>query len=480
MTATVIRNADWIVAWDNEELSHIYLRGGDVAWQDGAILQVGGSYEGEVAEERSGRGRMVMPGLVNLHTHPSTMPAFKSVREELGNPRLYLSALYDGWNLFTPDPEDKVWATRYANGEMLLSGVTSYVDMCFPFPGWVDAAAESGLRSFLAPLYQSASWRTDNGHELLYDWKDDDGRADMDEAVGVLDAAMGHNSGMLHGVVAPMAIDTCSLALIRESLDMARDRDLPFQLHAGEAMMEFLEITRRHGVSQVQLLARENMLGPDVTLGHGLFLDHHSWLHWSSRADIGLIADYQTSVAHCPTPFSRYGITMEHLGKYIEAGINLGIGTDTHPHNMLEEMRTAAIMCRVSAQNMHAITTADVFTAATVGGAQALKREDLGRLAQGAKADLVSVAIDDPIMMPVYDPIRSLIYTAADRAVRDVWINGRQVVDDGAVLTLDMETIAAHLQEAQMRALEKVPERDRLGRNALQVAPLTFRTRRQH
>ena len=192
------------------------------------------------------------------------------------------------------------------------------------------------------------------------------------------------------------------------------------------------------------------------------------------------MADYETSVAHCPTPFSRYGITMEHLGKYIEAGINMGIGTDTHPHNMLEEMRTAAIMCRVAAQNMHAVTTADVFTAATVGGAKALKREDLGRLETGAKADLVSVAIDDPIMMPVYDPIRSLIYTAADRAVRDVWVDGRQVVGDGEVLTLDMMTIASHLQEAQMRALEKVPQRDRLGRTALQVAPLTFRTRRQH
>ena len=97
------------------------------------------------------------------------------------------------------------------------------------------------------------------------------------------------------------------------------------------------------------------MLGPDVTLGHGLFLDHHSWLHWSTRADIGLIADHGTSVAHCPTPFSRYGITLEHFGKYLEAGINMAIGTDTHPHNMLEEMRTAAIMCRVAAQNMHAV-----------------------------------------------------------------------------------------------------------------------------
>jgi len=480
MTATVIRNAEWVVAWDAEENCHVYLHGVDVAWRDGAIIHVGNRFEGEVAEEFSGRARMVMPGLVNLHTHTSTMPVFKSVREEIGNPQLYLSALYDGWNLFAPLQEDKVWASRYAYGEMLLSGVTSFVDMCFPYPGWVDAAAESGLRAFLSPLYQSASWRTDNGHELLYDWSEDDGRAKMDESVGVIDAALAHESGMLAAVVSPMAIDTCSLALIRESLDMARDRGLPFQLHCGEAMMEFLEITRRHGLSQVQLLARERMLGPDVTLGHGLFLDHHSWLHWSTRADIGLIADHGTSVAHCPTPFSRYGITMEHFGKYLEEGVNLGIGTDTHPHNMLEEMRTAAIMGRVAAQNMHALSTTNIFNAATIGGARALQRDDLGKLDVGARADVVSIALDDPTMMPVYDPIRSLIYTAADRAVRDVWVDGRQLVADGSLTTLDMDTIAAHLQEVQIRALEKVPERDRLGRNALQVAPLTFRTRRQH
>ncbi len=477
MPTTLIRNADWVVGWDASASCHVYLRDADVVFRDDRIVQVGGRFQGTADIELSGRNRLVMPGLVNLHTHPSTMPAFKSVREELGNPQLYLSALYDGWNLFTPAAEDKHWAASYAYGEMLLSGVTTYVDMCFPFPGWLDAAAQSGLRAFLAPLYQSSSWRTDNGHELLYDWKEDDGRADMDEAIGVIDAALGHNGGLLSAVVAPMAIDTCSLPLIGDSLAMARDKGLPFQLHAGEAMMEFLEITRRHGLSQVQLLARENMLGPDVTLGHGLFLDHHSWLHWSTRADIGLIAEHGTSVAHCPTPFSRYGITLEHFGRYLEAGINMGIGTDSHPHNMIEEMRTAAIMARVAAQDMHAVTTADIFNAATIGGAKALMRDDIGRLDVGAKADLVCVALDEPSMMPVYDPIRSMIYTAAERGVRDVWVDGRHAVRDGALTTLDMAELGHHLSETQARALEKVPQRDRLGRTALQVAPLTFATR---
>jgi cytosine/adenosine deaminase-related metal-dependent hydrolase len=127
---------------------------------------------------------------------------------------------------------------------------------------------------------------------------------------------------------------------------------------------------------------------------------------------------------------------------------------------------------------MHAVTTADIFNAATVGGARALMRDDLGRLEPGAKADVVTVALDDSRMMPVYDPLRSLVYTAAERAVRDVWVDGRHVVEDGRLATLDMDEIAGHLCEVQARALARVPERDRLRRNALQVAPLTFRTRR--
>ena len=123
-------------------------------------------------------------------------------------------------------------------------------------------------------------------------------------------------------------------------------------------------------------------------------------------------------------------------------------------------------------------TTADIFNAATVGGAKALMRNDIGRLAPGAKADLVTIALDEASMMPVYDPIRSLIYTAADRAVRDVWVDGERAVDNGRLTTMDMGEVAHHLSEVQARALEKVPQRDRLKRHALQVAPLTFRTRR--
>lgn len=469
-----IRNADWVVAWDAAAGRHVYRQNADVVFAGDRVTHVGPGYAGPVDREVSGKGRMVMPGLVNLHTHPSVMPFFKSIREELANPKLYFTALYDGWNLFRPEPEDCVWAARQAYCEALLSGCTTLVDMCFPFPGWLDVMAESGLRIFVSALYESQHWHTANGHELTYAPELDGGKSAFEAAIGLTEQTRAHPCGRLSAMIAPMAIDTCSIELIRAGLELARREKLPFQLHAGEAMAEFLEMTRRTGLTQMQLLAKEKLLGPDMTIGHGIFLDHHSWLHWYSRDDVRILAEHGCSVAHCPTPFSRYGIKLESFGAYLKAGINMGIGTDTHPHNMLEEMRTAAIMARVAAENTHAVSTGDIFHAATVGGAKALMRDDIGRLAPGAKADLVVVRLDIPDMMPAYDPLRSLIYIAADRAVKDVYVDGRQVVQDGRVLTMDHLAAAEQVAAAQRRIIPKVPGRDRHGRPAEAVAPLTL------
>ena len=128
---------------------------------------------------------------------------------------------------------------------------------------------------------------------------------------------------------------------------------------------------------------------------------------------------------------------MENFGDYLRAGVVMGLGTDCAPHNLVEEMRKAAVLARIAARDIAAVTTADLFHAATVGGATALMRDDIGRLAPGMKADLVLLDLDCPQMRPARDPLRSFVYHAADRAVRDVFVDGRQVVADRRVLTLD-------------------------------------------
>jgi cytosine/adenosine deaminase-related metal-dependent hydrolase len=137
-------------------------------------------------------------------------------------------------------------------------------------------------------------------------------------------------------------------------------------------------------------------------------------------------------------------------------------------------MRWATVLARIAAEDIRANEMADVFHAATVGGATALLREDLGRLAPGAKADVGLVDLQNPWMMPARDPLRSLIFHAADRAVRDVYVGGEAAVRDGRALHLDRAGALARLTDAQRRMEAAVPERDGRGRTSLEMTPLSL------
>ncbi len=148
-------------------------------------------------------------------------------------------------------------------------------------------------------------------------------------------------------------------------------------------------------------------------------------------------------MAHCPTVFMRRGIALRDVGRYRAAGISVAIGTDTYPHNMIEEMRNATMTSRLMAGHPRGLNSTMLFEAATTVGAKALGRNDIGRLEAGCKADFVMVDVTHPMMQPHRDPIRSMIYAAAERAVRHVYVDGRQVVKDGVVQTFDYPAAGA-------------------------------------
>jgi 5-methylthioadenosine/S-adenosylhomocysteine deaminase len=471
---TRICNADWVVAWDSAAGRHVYHRGIDVEFAGDAITHVGAARGEKVAVEIDGRGLMVMPGLIDIHAHPSSEPMLKGLTDEVGSPKLYNSSLYEYLFLFQTDAAGNRAASEVALSELLMSGVTTLCDLSMEHDGWLDTLGESGMRVYAAPMFRSGRWRTGNGHSVSYEWNEEAGRKAMESALRLIDRAQQHSSGRLSGMICPAQIDTCTPELIAGAAKAARERGLAFQIHAAQSVVEFQEIMRRHGKTPIEWLQSLGVLGPNAIIGHGIFLDHHSWLHWPSREDIGRLAESGTTVAHCPTVFVRRGITLQDFGAYKRAGINLGLGTDTFPHNFIEEMRNAAYAARISVGNVHALRTTDLFDAATIGGAKALGRDDIGRLAPGAKADLVLVDVTHPAMRPVYDPIRSLIYAAGERAIRDVFVDGRQVVRDGKALAFDYADAAARLEEAQMRAIEKVPQFDWGHRRVAELMPTTY------
>ena len=471
---TVIRKAAWIIAWDEEMKTHTYLTDADLAFCGSRIRFVGRDYPGPYDHEIPGKGRMIMPGLINIHSHLSGGPLDKGTFDEVGTAALWGNALYTYSQLLRADSQAIKPGAIIALSELMKSGVTTVVDNSGYYEEWIELLVDSGVRAVLAPGFRQARWINVADHRVDYEWDHQAGRQGFRQALETMDAVKKYGCDRLSGMIFPSQADTCEADLLIEAHVAAVDRGLPFQTHASQTMQEFSEMMRRHGKSPVQWLDSLGILDEHTILGHCIYLDHHSWSPLHTRDDLQLLAERETTVAHCPTVFGRTGMTMESFGDYVRAGINLGIGTDSFPYNMLEELRHVGVYARITTGNVHDLTSADVFNAATLGGAQALLRDDIGRLAVNAKADIVIVDIEHPLMRPGREPLRNLINVAAERAIKDVFIDGKQVVANGDVLTLEYESSLIEMDAAQIRSIQKVPELDFQNRTLDQLAPMTF------
>src|SRR5438128_3762870 len=205
MSTTVIKNAAWVIAWDEASARHVYRRGVDIAFADDRISFVGRGFTGPADVTIDGRERLVLPGLIDIHSHPEHEPLYRGIREEHGLPSMHMTGLYErSQALSATDDEARSASAEFAYCELLLSGVTSLVDILPPWAGWVELFAQSGMRGFLAPGYASARWYLEDDHELRYAWDEARGRAGFTEALRVINAARAHSCGRLSGVVSPM------------------------------------------------------------------------------------------------------------------------------------------------------------------------------------------------------------------------------------------------------------------------------------
>ncbi|MBM1171321.1 amidohydrolase family protein [Microvirga arabica] len=473
-TVTVIRRAAWVVAWDEGASQHVYMQDADVAFSKAGVLYVGPAYKDRADEEVAGASMMVMPGFVNVHCHSGDEPIAKGLFEDVGTAALWGNALYEYSALIDSDEDAKAACQTIMLGDLMRSGVTTHLDIASPHAQWLALAVQSGLRAYLAPGFREAQWRMAGSHRLDFEWNEARGRERYAEALAFVDEARAHPSGRIDGVIAPSQIETCSEELIVDAVTEARRRGMRITIHAAQTMAEHEELLRRTGETAPVMLERLGVLGPDLILGHCIFLDHHSWTRQRSRDDLARLARSGTSVAHCPVTFARSGMTLESLGAYQRAGVNVGIGTDSYPFNMLEELREALICSRVAGRSVFDLDTGSLFSAATTGGAKALGRSDIGRLAQGAKADLTLVDLSHPAMQPVHDPLRNLIHCAAERAIRDVYVDGQAVVKDHRVLNLDYDGAVRELQDAQRRACRRAEQDDPQGRSLATLVPYSL------
>jgi cytosine/adenosine deaminase-related metal-dependent hydrolase len=469
---TKIKNG-FIIAFDGAK--HRYLKKGELVFQGQDIIFVGERYPGEVDHTIDAAGKIVSPGFINTHAHLATSPLDRSFIEDRGNPQFYCSGLYDYLvvRFMSMDREMFRVCLEYSLAELLRSGTTTVVELGRFGEDLHSLIPALGNRVYFGPMYRSGQWKTIDGKQVIYEWSPDGGRQAMEDALGFIQTHDGVHKGLLKCLLSPTQVDTCTEELLVKSQEWAHKLNVPLTLHVSQAVIEFNEMLRRHGKTPIQWLRDIGFLQKNVILGHAIIIGGTSWANYPP-GDLEIMAESGCSVAHAPWVFCRRGIAMESYYRYQKAGINMTLGTDTCPQNMIQAMRWAAVLSKMHERFTESTMAADVFNAATLGGAKALGREDLGRLCVGAKADIVIFSGDSMNMVPVRDPVKNIVYNAEMEDVETVIINGEIVLRDGKVLGADVDELNRKLQEAGDRIWSRMKANDRANRSVDEISPLAF------
>jgi len=439
----------YVVAFDGK--GHKLLKDGVVVYEGDKIIHVGKVYSGKVDKIIEAKGRkLISPGFVDCESVAGLdvqVFATDVGRKDAFGPSAWNFAptkahLYDSKEIWeNQEREDAANSAEFGTAQCLKSGITTLVatsagrDTSEEDPT-VRAIGHLGGRGYVARPYQSASYYVDSAGTFGYHWNKN-AHTELEKGRDFAVKYEGAYEGRINTMLFPYRLDACTPELLRETKTAAQDMSIPIRIHTAQFLLEFYEILRRHQKTPVQFLADIGFLGPDVLLHHAIFTSGHSWLAYpDDGTDLRILADTGVSVSHSPLAFARRAVALESFHTYQQAGINLAFGTDTFPPDMMMHMRVASTTSKIVNRNVNVTTAGDVYNAATLGGAEALGREDLGRLMPNAKADIIIVDLEKMHIGPVDDPIRSLVHLSTSDDIMTVIIDGRTVVQDGIVLEL--------------------------------------------
>lgn len=462
--------------------SHRLLHGGDLVFDDDRVVFIGRAYHGASDRHIDVGGKLVIPGLVNLHCHADTEAGGRLIAD-VGRRDFFQAGFL---NYFAaPRGQtalgargDRTRGARFALVELLKSGCTTVLPIGGVDASMVETIGALGIRAYLSPAFKSGSYVLEDDGALVYDWDEDAGRQGLERAKEFIRTYGGAHGDRLRGMLYPYQVDTCSAELLRATRQAADELGVGIEIHAGQNLLEFHEILRRHRKTPVEFLEDVGLLGPDAILGHCMISTAHHLAALPAGRDLEILARTHTTVAHCPLVFARRGNALESFHRFRAAGVNVGLGTDTYPRDLVSEMRWASLLCKVVDHDFTVATAGDVLNAATLAGARALRRDDLGRLCPGSKADLVVVNLKKIRIGPYRDPIKALVNCATTDDVEQVFVDGRAVVEHGRVVGVDEAQLLAEAQEESERLWRTVPEWhwEKLGADALSpptFAPLT-------
>jgi 5-methylthioadenosine/S-adenosylhomocysteine deaminase len=403
---------------------------------EGSILDVDADLaESDATDTLDASGSLVLPGLINAHTHvPMTLlrgyaddkPLETWLREDIWPAEAGLTA------------EDVRAGAELGMLEMIRSGTTGFADMYFHVPEIVEAVDASGLRARV-------------GHGVVTIGKDDDAaRADIDESLAVAEEFDGAADGRVSTAFMPHSLTTVGEEYLRDAVARARDLGVPIHYHANETRDEVDPIVEERGVRPLEYAADLGMLTADDFVAHGVHLD---------GTEIALLAETGAGVIHCPASNMKLASGMAPVQRMLDAGVNVGVGTDGAASNndldVFDELRDAAMLGKLAADDASAVSAESVVRMATAGSAAALGF-DSGRIEPGANADLAVVGLDAAHLTPAHDLVSHLAYAVRGSDVRHTICDGRVLMRDREVVTLDADAVKAGARERAADLVDRV------------------------
>mgnify|MGYP003693614117 CR=1 FL=1 len=372
------------------------------------------------------------PGFINTHVHTTGNGGDWMLGDMVKNDHRtsnYLAFAAPLKGKLTPPPPEAVAALRaYVFLHALKNGSTTIIDvggLRGDWEGYARLVDDLGVRVYASPPFRDRNTFTDERGRLYYDTDAAAGAKQLDEAIGFVKAYDGTAQGRLRGMLNAAQVETCSEPLLRAGKAAARDLGVPIHTHAGGNLLEFQRIMDEHRKTPIQYLADIGFLDHRTLIGHGVFTTAHPWTLYPFGDDVRVLAETGATVGHCPYKYAKMAMTLHSFQRYLDAGVQMAMGTDTFPMDMVAELRWASILTRVTDRNYQAGQARDVYNAATLGACRFIERPDLGRLVAGSKADIVLINLDHMGTGAYTDPIKALVDAGTGRDVDTVIVDGR-------------------------------------------------------